>query len=149
MIQKYFVHLNLGRFVLYKPSRFWCTGGSLPIALRVYKEYICQQCTITSVVKRPFKSNPRNTPFLFYFTTLEFSCCFFPLFYFTLKTDVFSFWRSLKERLLLKLKSLILNRAVINYQFCVWYQSSVYCTRMHGAILNYVQSKNTRAYFTL
>lgn len=61
----------------------------------------------------------------------------------------FSFWRSLKERLLLKLKSLILNRAVINYQFCVWYQSSVYCTRMHGAILNYVQSKNTRAYFTL
>lgn len=61
----------------------------------------------------------------------------------------FSFWRSLKERLLLKLKSLILNRAVINYQFCVWYQSSVYCTRMHGAILNYVQCKNTRAYFTL
>lgn len=61
----------------------------------------------------------------------------------------FSFWRSLKERLLLKLKSLILNRAVINYQFCVWYQSSVYCTHMHGAILNYVQSKNTREYFTL
>lgn len=49
---------------------FWCTGGSPPEALRVYIIYICQQYTLTSAAKRPFKTNSRNTSFLFYFTTL-------------------------------------------------------------------------------
>lgn len=76
VIQKYFVHLNLGRFVLYKHFRFWCTGGSPPEAFRVYITYICQQYTLTSAAKRPFKTNSRNTSFLFYFTTLACPCCF-------------------------------------------------------------------------
>lgn len=76
VIQKYFVHLNLGKFVLYKHFRFWCTGGSPPEALRVYIIYICQQYTLTSAAKRPFKTNSRNTSFLFYFTTLACPCCF-------------------------------------------------------------------------
>lgn len=76
VIQKYFVHLNLGRFVLYKHFRFWCTGGSPPEALRVYIIYTCQQYTLTSAAKRPFKTNSQNTSFLFYFTTLACPCCF-------------------------------------------------------------------------
>lgn len=76
VIQKYFVHLNLGRFVLYKHFRFWCTGGSPPEALRVYITYICQQYTLTSAAKRPFKTSSRKTSFLFYFTTLACPCCF-------------------------------------------------------------------------
>lgn len=55
---------------------FWCTGGSPPEALRVYIIYICQQYTLTSAAKRPFKTNSRNTSFLFYFTTLACPCCF-------------------------------------------------------------------------